>query len=381
MTGKKIFQALFLIMLPLAAWAVHPTEGEGVAIWDKPYNWAHPDEATFRPDELAFTDKAYPHFKNDGIYFMAYFNGGWILMSSCFGWEYGPLAGYGAYALISEPNGARYWAKHKMGSDVIVKKPGKLYLRGDKVLIEGEGMEYRLRYDFDNFYCDLTFRNVLRPWKPGTGWAFLTPGRDVFNHYLVNSPWADVTGTMKVAGKTIDVKGQGYSDRSLSALPLTRQHTYLYAWRTFSPEGTPRKDRWFCNLLESVSHKKFGSKRIPILLLAHGQEWALTTMNYKLVPAKWVKTPDVPYEYPTRIKIFSNDRGYRFRGEFVCKELFDFTDIFSELPEWLRKVAEKFLERPVFFRSRGNFEGVITYPDGHMESFRLAGAVEYMVVK
>ncbi len=381
MTKTRLLQILLLCALPVAMLAATPPDGEGVVIWDKPYNWKHPGEATFEPGDLAFTDKDYPHFKNDGIYFMSYFNGGWILMTSYFGWNYGPLEGYGVYALVSEPDGTRHFAKHKMKRDVIEKKPGKLYLKGDKVLVEGKGMEYHLRYDFDDLYCDLTFKNVLNPWKPGTGWAFLTPERDVFNHYLVNSPWADVTGTMKVGGKTLDVKGQGYSDRSLSTLPLTKQNPYLYAWRTFSPEGTPREDRWFCGLLESVSHEKFGSKRIPILQIAHGEEWVLTTMDYKLIPTEYVKKPDIPYEYPTVIKVYSSDQGYKFRGKFICRELFDFTDIFSELPMFIRKMAEKFLTRPVFFRSKGDFEGTVTYPDGHTESFRLEGAIEYMVVK
>lgn len=381
MTKTRCLQVLLLCAMPIAMLAATPLDGGGVTIWDNPYNWKHPAETTFKPEELAFIDRDYPHFKNDGIYFMAYFNGGWILMSSCFEWEYGPLEGFGAYALVSEPDGTRHFAKHKMSKDAVVKKRGRLYLKGDKVLVEGGGMKYRLRYDFDNFYCDLTYKNVLNPWKPGDGWAFLTPGRDVFNHYLVNSPWADVTGVMKVGGKTLEVKGQGYSDRSLSTLPLTKQNTYLYAWRTFSPDGTPKEDRWFCGLLESISHKKFGSKRIPILQIAHGAEWVLTTMNYKLIPANWVKKPGVPYEYPTIIKVYSNDQGYRLRCEFTCRELFDFTDIFSELPDWLRKVAEKFLDRPVFFRSKGELDGAITCPDGHSETFRLEGAIEYMVIK
>ncbi len=353
----------------------------GVRILKHPTNWQNPEQATIKDEELAFTDKRFKQFKNDGIFFMSRFNAGWVFMTSFIGWSYGPFNQWGIYALVSEPDGTRHWAKHAINKETIKMASDYLYLKGDKNFVEGRGMKYRVHYDFEGFYCDLTYRNVLPPWKPGDGWVFLTPDKKIFNYYLTNCPWADVTGAMKVAGKTLNVVGQGYSDRSLSVMPPTRQNPYLYSIRTFSPDGTPPDKRWFFGLLESISHEEYGSKRLPTLKLAHGNKWVLSTKNYTLTPKDFVKGPDTPYEYPTRLIIHTRDQGYALDGEYRCRKLFDFTDILAELPAWARKAVTKFVKRPVFFRCLGEFNAVLKNPAGDVKRLHLLGPHEYMVVK
>ena len=370
-------RCILLLVLPSALIA-----GGAPRILEHPTNWENPKQATIEDGAMAFDfETRYRHFKNDGIFFMSRFNGGWVFMSSLVGWQYGPIRKWAIYALVSEPDGTRHWATHEIQENDVHVAPDHIYLKGGKNYVDGRGMTYKLHYDFEGFYCDLTYKNVLPPWIAGDGWIYLTPEKDIFNHYMMNCPWADVTGTMKVGGKTLNVVGQGYSDRSNSVLPPTRQNPYLYSLRTFSSEGTPRGERWFFGLLESISHKEYGSKRIPMLLLAHGDEWVITTKKYTLVARDYVKDPGAPYEYPKRLVIRGEDQGYKYNFEYKCLKLFDFTDIFGELPEWIRKLALKFMKRPVFFRSLGELTGTLEDPDGKITNIHLYGPHEYMVVK
>jgi len=210
---------------------------------------------------------------------------------------------------------------------------------------------------------------------------YFTPDREIFSKYLINSPWADVTGTIKIPGKTFNVVGQGYSDRSISVSLPTKINPYLYSVRAFSPDDTPREDRWFFGILESIAHPDYGSKRLPILQLAHGEKWVLTTKNYTLTPSDFAKAPNTPYEYPLKYTIRSQDHGYVLEGEYKCYKLFDFTDIFAELPSWLRNMAAKFLKRPVYFRSLGDFRATLKSPDGTVTQIHVFGPTEYMVIK
>lgn len=376
---KNILRTIMLIAIPIVLLAASEP-----IIMEHPTNWEHPDQATVKDSDLAFNfNRPSKHFKNDGIFFMTRFNGGWVFMSSYIGWQYGPIKKWGIYALVSDPNGKRYWAQNEIIEKDIVTAKDHLYMKGGKNVAEGRGMTYKVHYDFEGFYCDLTYKNVLPPWIPGDGWIYLSPGidKDAYNHYMMNSPWADVTGTLTVGGKTHNVVGQGYSDRSDSALPPTKQNPYLYSIRVFSADGTPRQDRWFFGLLESISHADYGSKRIPMLLLAHGEKWVLTTKKYSLTPKNMLKGPNTPYEYPTVFQIKANDQGYVFDAEYKCGKLFDFTDIFAVLPDWVRSIATKFLKRPVFFRCLGELKGTLKSPDGTTTPIHLYGPHEYMVVK
>ena len=376
MRKSTLFRFFSTFILPLALVAA-----TGVSIMENPANWQHPDQVTLKDSEMAFVKEHYGHFMNDGIFFMSRFNNGWVLMTNLFLWTYGPLRSWGIYALVSDPNGNKYWAKTQLDDKTIQMAPDHLYLKSGNNLVEGRGMTYKVHFDFPGFFCDLTYKNILPPWKPGDGKVYLTPDRDIFSDYPINSPWADVTGTIKIAGKTLNVVGQGYSDRSLSVFPPTRINTYLYSVRTFSSDGTPREDRWFFGLLESVSHPAYKSIRIPMILLAHGDKWVLTTKNYTLTPVDFVKGPNTPYEYPLKYIIRSRDQGYVLEGEYRCIKFFDFTDIFSELPGWLRSVAAKFLKRPVYFRSLGDFKATLKSPDGSVTQIHLFGPTEYMVIK
>jgi len=52
------------------------------------------------------------------------------------------------------------------------------------------------------------------------------------------------------------------------------------AARVWSPPGTPRADRWFVGMLTTISHSGFGSLRLPMLLVAHGDRWVFTTKEF-----------------------------------------------------------------------------------------------------
>ncbi len=106
-------------------------------------------------------------------------------------------------------------------------------------------MTYYIKFDFEGFSCDLTYKIFYLLGQPGDSWAYMTQDKQVFSRLIVNSPWAIVTVTITMHDKTTSVKGQGYGDRFLSVYPLRKISPYVYSIRTFSTEDTNPEDRWF----------------------------------------------------------------------------------------------------------------------------------------
>ena len=375
-TGKLSFIITLILLL-----TIQILFAEDTGIMVHPFNWHNPDKVKLKNQDLAFTNSKYHFPASDSVYFMSYFNNGWVLMLSFICLKHGPLERWGIYSLVSEPDGTSYWAAHHINKKDIKIEPDRFSVKDKKNSIHGNDMTYYIKFDFEGFSCDLTYQNLLPPWQPGDSWAYMTRDKQAFFRLIVNSPWAKVTGTITLNDKTINVKGQGYGDRFLSVYPLRKINPYVYSIRAFSTEDTNPEDRWFFGLLENITHESYGSKRIPILLLAHGNEWILTTQNYTMETTDFVFEPEIPYKYPKRVKIKCNTQGFKLEGEYVSRKLFNFTDVIDEFPKLLREILLIFLDRPVYFRSLGEFSGTVTMPDGTVHNLQLFGPHEYIVVK
>ena len=87
-----------------------------------------------------------------------------------------------------------------------------------------------------------------------------------------------------------------------------------------------------------------------------------------------------PYEYGTAFELRAEKDGYTLNGIVEERVFIHFTDIFESLPLWVRNILIVFFKRPVYFRSITDFTGTITGPDGVVQSLRMSGPYEYVVV-
>lgn len=303
------------------------------------------------------------------------------MITQLFVWRYGPITGWGIYALAAGPNGERYWTREQLTEKNVRYSTDKLLFQQGKNFVESKDGVTKVIFDIENFSCNLTFKNKVPSWKPGHGYTYFTDKKDVYQYMAVISPWADVTGTITLPDRTLEVNGEGYADKARTNLFPTKINPFIIDWRTFSPPGTPEKDKWSFTILEFVMHPSFGSRRIPILLLCHDGKIVMATKHYDLELLDMAPGENTKYEYPQRLTIKAQDGDWKIEGEFKCGTLFDFTDIFAEMPTWIRKIAEKFMSRPVFFRSFGEFSGKVYMPDGAVEEIKLVGSTEYVIFK
>lgn len=369
---------LFLFIAPAAAQFEEANEVEEDFLWENPELITVPDE------EVAFDGESYRRMKNQSVYFMAQFDNGWVLMMSYF-WivpRGGIFQSWGIYATVTDPEGKAIFAKAKLRNrDMIYEKDGLYLSDGGKNVVQGDGNFYHAKIDIEGFACDLSFVNILPPWEPGDGMDYISQDKSAFTRRVVFSPWADVLGTITVDGEKMNVKGQGFAEKQLTVNRFNKLNPFLYAMRLFSPPETPADERIRIAILDETTHEEFGSKRLPRLTVAKGDTWLFTTREYTLDAYDFRETSLAPYKYPAEVVFYGRGRGYTLRGTYKVHTLFNVTDIIGELPQGVQEFVLLFMDRPVYYRNLGVFEGFLTYPDGRVELLNLVGPYEYLVLK
>jgi len=350
---------------------------------DESYFWDNPLEIEVKGTDMAFTDEIFTNVRNQNIFFMTRFNNGWVFMTSYFGFRTrsGFIDRWGIYVVVTDPEGNQHFTTHEIKRRDIRFAGNRLYITDGQNSIEGGGMYYRVKYDMPGFSCDLVYRNILPPWKPGDGMEYFSDDGEVYEMRTVNCPWADVTGTMTVDGDEMNVVGEGYSEFSLLIIPFRFMNPALHAIRVFSPDGTPKDERWHLGILDYINHDHWGGDRFPRLILGHGNEFVITTKDYTIQELDWAPAPGTPWEFPRRLEISYRKNGYVFEGTYRSHMIFNITDIFDEIPEFIQEFLLLFMSRPVYIRNLGEFEGSLITPDGRLHRLHLYGPYEYLLTK
>ncbi len=365
-----------VLVAALAVVAPPRRAGAEPRIYDGAWNWEHPNGLRLTEAELFPRTPYVRDWQSHSYYWLARLDTGHVVVLSPFQWRYGALGTWGMYVIVRDPRGRVFTWDGKLGDGSPEVAPIGMHIAAGSTRFESDGGTHHWVVDVPGFSCDVTFTNVLPAWKPGNGIARFDDGH--YTTYSLPAPWADLSGTMTVDGETVDAAGQCLLDASETLLPVTRATSVCQAARVWSPSGTPRGDRWFIGTLTTITHPAYGSLRLPMLLVAHGDQWVFTTMDYTFELAEMTTPDDPPYPYPARIVVRASDRGYGLEGVFAIDPPYWITDIFQRLPQLFRTIASWFVKRPVIYRNLARFEGTVTGPDGRATRLELSGQAEFM---
>jgi len=353
--------------------------GAQARIYDGAWNWEHPNELRVTEDEM-FPHTPYEReWQSHSYYWLARLDTGHVVVLGPFQWRYGALGAWGLYVIVRDPRGRVFTWDGKLGDGSPEVAPRGMRVSAANARFESRVGVHRWTVDVPGFSCDFTFTNVLPSWKPGSGVTRFDDGH--YTTYGLPAPWADLSGTMTVNGEAVDAAGQCLLDTSETLLPLTRANAEIQAARVWSAPGTPRADRWFIGTLTTVSHPGYGSVKLPMLLVAHGDRWLFTTMHYTVTFTEMAELDDPPYPYPARMAVSARTQGYALEGVFTSDPPYWITDIFQRLPKVFRGIASMFVKRPVIYRNLTRFEGTVATPDGGATRLELSGQAEFMFTR
>jgi hypothetical protein len=377
---RAMIRGVPLLLILAFMMQTHHAEAEDVHIFEHPQNWAHPEQIRLTEADILFNDPFTKLFGSRAFHFLGRLDNGTQFVINIFRWEYAFLGGWGLSVLIVAPDGSTYISERRIPDRQVTVAEDRFSIRIGSSSFEGADGIYRVCIEQEDFSCDLRVRSLLPLWQPGDGYVFLTEDRKVYMRLGVHCPWAVTSGHMVIQGRWMSATGQCYGDRSRHSYSISKMSSPTLAFRGFSPAEHDGKKSWFISLLQYTTHPSYGSRDIPVLILAREGQWAFTTKDYTL------KTTDLRTErisslaFPHRYDLSASSNGYQLRGRFVVTDLYHLTDIFEKLPRFFRSLVALFFKRPVIFRMVGYFEGTVTCPDGSVEKLHLPGQCEYSIV-
>jgi|GEM_PF-2610348 len=215
--------------------------------------------------------------------------------------------------------------------------------------VTGNEKGFHIKGKDDNFAIDVQFKNRVAPWRPKDGRVLYGPnGEDGIYDFLLMAPRADVSGTVTVRGKTIQVKGIGFGDHSTMDVPAFDQSRRWIRLRAYDK-------RHSVLLSEFVTPPAQGSVRIPWLLVTRDGVPILQSFRYRLKPVTY--GPDEKYSRyvtVTEYELEAKSKRVHLKGRVKMKKLLSRYSFVNKLPPIIRSIVRQVVD-PMSFTWRNEF--------------------------
>jgi len=241
--------------------------------------------------------------------------------------------------------------------------------------------DYHVHMDFaasegePEMKADIHFKCRTPGWRPGEGPVhYVEPDGDWYD-LVVMIPWADITGTVTINGKTRQLKGWGYSDHNTQTVFPTTQSDKLMALRSFN-------DGYSVNFLEYIAPKDFDGERTTWILVMKGNRIVYATDKWDREMSDHKTEPRRGYKYPTKMKFKIDQPGCKLDAELTGTKYIGALDAMDNLPPFIRRIAERFLSAPVMIRQNAVIDYHLVVPDqGIDDNFTAKGVYETTIVQ
>jgi predicted secreted hydrolase len=205
----------------------------------------------------------------------------------------------------------------------------------------GTCWEFTLHAETPSLAADLTFSGLVPPWRPGAGKSFFGD----YDHYfawLPSIPYGTVAGTLRYDGHTVQVRGSGYHDHNWGniALPAVMDHWY---W------GRAHVGDYTLIFVEQIALKKYGSTRMPVFLLAKGDQILVDDARYLTLQTRNFTRHSSGREYPGEVDFTWVNGPERIHLEFRKQKMIESASLLMALPPAKRALARLFAN-PYYFR-------------------------------
>jgi len=219
--------------------------------------------------------------------------------------------------------------------------------------------------------ADLALTGLVPPWRPGAGKSYFGD-LDHYFAWLPAIPYGSVGGTLTYDGQVHTVQGTGYHDHNWGnvALPSVMDHWY---W------GRAQVGEYSLIFVEQIALKKYGSVRMPVFLLAKGDQILADDASYLTMQARDFIHHPGGRSYPREVD-FDWQRGSDWVRLTLRKpEMIEAVSLLMALPPVQRPLARLFAN-PYYFRFNTELELFIDLGDLHAREIGSA-LYEIMMLK
>lgn len=124
---------------------------------------------------------------------------------------------------------------------------------------------YEIHFAHDDIEYTCTMKSMIPMWRPGTGHMYFGKKQEDFFAWFVAQPSAKIDATLKISGKTFQLKGTGYHDHNWGNIEMNKIINHWYWCRVQIGSYTIIAS-------DIVAEKKYGYSRIPVFLLSKNGE-------------------------------------------------------------------------------------------------------------
>jgi hypothetical protein len=200
---------------------------------------------------------------------------------------------------------------------------------------------FSLHAETADLCANLTFSGLVPPWRPGAGKTYFGDLDHSFA-WLPSIPFGTVEGTLTYDGLVHPVKGTGYHDHNWGnvVLPSVMDH---WTW------GRAHVADYSLIFVEQIAAKKFGFARIPVFLLAKGEQVLVDDSRYFSMQARdFIQHPGGRV-YPREVDFTWEHGSDRVRLSLREPKLIEAVSLLMALPPGKRWLA-RLIANPYYFR-------------------------------
>lgn len=213
--------------------------------------------------------------------------------------------------------------------------------------IKGDLHHYQIHVEMNDLAADLTFTGSVPPWRPGAGKACFGDG-DHFFGWLPSIPYGTVDGNLRYDGHDHSVRGVGYHDHNWGNVGLQDVMDHWYWGRAHIGEYT-------LIFVEQVASKAYGFARIPVFLLARGDQILCDDGTHLTMAARqFVRHPD-GRSYPLQVDFCWQREAESVHLTLRQPRLIESVSLLSYYPAWQRRLFRLFAN-PYYFRFQAALE-------------------------
>lgn len=209
------------------------------------------------------------------------------------------------------PPKAKLWALRPGQENYAARD--RCHVRMGNLWVKDTGEGYRLNMDMKDTGIDVTIRNVIPPWKAGSGVLWSDPHQNRETGWIVAVPRGEVQGTLKVSGHTMDVTGLAYHDHNYGNGPMEEPFRGWFWGRLFDPTYTL--------IYGWVIPREADRPVVSPFMLAKGREIVVSTDKMILAVQEFQPDDTFGFAMPMRLTISCNGPGVEVNCQLVTKRV------------------------------------------------------------